>query len=249
MNTKQKEIAQALESLVHQRFNMETLKDAINKIFGEEIQLEFGYDDVNEFADWNLMFCCNKPIISGDFDIYILKHKQKDFQGNTMYVTEVGYSFDEYSEDEVRSLLRKIKKVKQKQDEQQKIDALKQQQQMLNYTKHFLMYANRAEKLIVLGKELLKNNMPLGKTIRKYNDYFVEFVSEGIYHKFGFILKDNNIVGLGYKGGGICGNSLIFGTKGLIEFSDYFFKTKSLKEIDIDLSNFETNFIDYIKNL
>jgi hypothetical protein len=91
--------------------------------------------------------------------------------------------------------------------------------------------------------------MPLGKTIRKYNDYFVEFVAEGIYHKFGFILKDNNIVGLGYKGGGICRNSLIFGTKGLIEFSDYFFKTKSLKEIDIDLSNFETNFIDYIKNL
>ena len=145
--------------------------------------------------------------------------------------------------------MRKIKDAKQKQDEQQKIDTLKEQQQMLNYQQYFLMRAKRAEKLIVLGNELLKNNLPLGKTIRKYNDYLVEFVSEGIYHEFGFILKDNNIIGLGYKGGGICGNSLIFGTKGLIEFSEYFYITKSLKRIDIDLSNFETNFINYIKNL
>lgn len=91
---KQKQIILALENLVHSRFNQETLEKKISEIFNETIKLEEAYIDVDTFADWNLIFESKQEEIGGIFDIYILKHKNTDFQGNTMYVTEVGYEFD-----------------------------------------------------------------------------------------------------------------------------------------------------------
>jgi hypothetical protein len=91
---KQRKIAKAMESLVHKRFNEETLKAELNKIFGKEIDgFELGYDDVEEFPDWDYMFAVNDDEIGGDFDVYVLMHKNKDMFGNTLYVTEVAYDF------------------------------------------------------------------------------------------------------------------------------------------------------------
>ena len=95
MNTeKQKQIILALENLVHSRFNQETLEKKLSDIFNETIKLEEAYIDVDTLADWNLIFESKQEEIGGIFDIYILKHKNTDIQGNTMYVTEVGYEFD-----------------------------------------------------------------------------------------------------------------------------------------------------------
>lgn len=91
---KQREIVKAMESLVHKRFNEETLKAKLNKIFGKEIDgLELGYEDVEDFSDWDYMFSVNDDEIGGDFDVYVLMHKNKDMFGDTFYVTEVGCDF------------------------------------------------------------------------------------------------------------------------------------------------------------
>jgi hypothetical protein len=39
------------------------------------------------------MFTSEQDVIGGDFDIYVLMLKNKDYNGNTMYITEVGYEF------------------------------------------------------------------------------------------------------------------------------------------------------------
>ena len=84
-----------LDKLVHCRFNKETLEQRLSEIFGEKITIELGCEDVDYLTDWNYMFTSEKPIIGGDFDIYVLMHRNKDSSGNTMYVTEVGYDFFE----------------------------------------------------------------------------------------------------------------------------------------------------------
>lgn len=95
---KQMLIIQKLERLVHKRFSVESLEKKLSEIFGgEEIHIELGYLDVEDetASDWNYMFTSEQDVIGGDFDIYVLMHRNKDNSGNTMYVTEVGYEFFE----------------------------------------------------------------------------------------------------------------------------------------------------------
>lgn len=91
-------IINKLESLVHNRFSVESLEKKLSEIFGgEKIHIELGYLDVEDdtASDWNYMFTSEQDVIGGDFDIYVLMHRNKDSSGNTMYVTEVGYEFFE----------------------------------------------------------------------------------------------------------------------------------------------------------
>ena len=94
--TQQVAIIHALENLVHKRFSVESLEKKLSEIFGgEEIHIELGYVDVEDETapDWNYMFTSEQDVIGGDFDIYVLMQRNKDKNGNTMYVTEVGYEF------------------------------------------------------------------------------------------------------------------------------------------------------------
>ena len=96
--TRQVDIINKLEKLVHNRFSVESLEKKLSEIFGgEEIHIELGYIDVEDetASDWNYMFTSEQDVIGGDFDIYVLMHRNKDISGNTMYVTEVGYDFFE----------------------------------------------------------------------------------------------------------------------------------------------------------
>lgn len=90
---KQYEVIQKLENLVHQRFNKKTLEEELSKIFNENIEIELGYEDIEDLPDWNFMFASTNKYIGGDFDVYVLMQKNKDNFNNTMYVTEVGYDF------------------------------------------------------------------------------------------------------------------------------------------------------------
>ena len=94
--TRQVDIINKLEKLVHNRFSVESLEKKLSEIFGgEEIHIELGYIDVEDETapDWNYMFTSEQDVIGGDFDIYVLMQRNKDWNGNTMYVTEVGYEF------------------------------------------------------------------------------------------------------------------------------------------------------------
>ena len=97
---KQRKIAMELEKLTNHRFNEETLKKKLTEIFGKEVDgFGLGYEDVEDFSDWNYMFSVEDSEIGGDFDIYVLMHRSviefetKDTFGNSFYVTEVGYEF------------------------------------------------------------------------------------------------------------------------------------------------------------
>ena len=96
MTTVQKEIAEQLENLVNERFNLETLNKELSKIF--RVKVEAGFvDEENEadLGDWNIMFNCEEEDDRyGYFDIYVLKMRNKGWDNADFYVTEVGYEFD-----------------------------------------------------------------------------------------------------------------------------------------------------------
>jgi hypothetical protein len=96
LTQKQIEIVDFLESLVGQRFNMETLTKELSKAFDEEIEAEIvnDEDETNTLSDWNIMFNSENEDTFGYFDIYMLKMRNALFDGSTFYVTEIGYEFE-----------------------------------------------------------------------------------------------------------------------------------------------------------
>ena len=93
MTAKQNDIVLALENLVLSRFNKETLEAKLSEIFEEPIRVELGYEDVEDFPDWDFMFQSDNEEFGGDFDIYVLKHRNIDSFGNEFMVTGIGYDF------------------------------------------------------------------------------------------------------------------------------------------------------------
>lgn len=91
---KHRQIAKSLEALVHHRFNMEKLNARMSEILGEEVQLELGRMDIEDEPDWCYQWNSEQEETYGYYDIYVLMQRNEDWNGNTMYVTEVGYEFE-----------------------------------------------------------------------------------------------------------------------------------------------------------
>jgi hypothetical protein len=89
-----RQIARELEALVHHRFNIDTLNKKVSEILGEEVQLELGRLDVQDEPDWCYQWNSEQEETYGYYDIYVLMQRNEDWNGNTMYVTEVGYEFE-----------------------------------------------------------------------------------------------------------------------------------------------------------
>ena len=95
---KQEHIKEELEKLVHKRFGKESLEKKLSEIFsGEEIHIELGCEDVDYLTDWNYMFSSEQDVIGGDFDVYVLMHKNNRKGGwngtDEFLVTEVSWEF------------------------------------------------------------------------------------------------------------------------------------------------------------
>lgn len=95
LTEKQRIIIGAMQELVHGRFSKESLEEQLSMIFEEPITIELGCEDVDYLTDWNYMFTSNHKDWGGDFDVYVLMHKEnrKCFGGATFMVTEIGYEF------------------------------------------------------------------------------------------------------------------------------------------------------------
>ena len=93
-NNTHRRIARDLEGLVHRRFNIHTLNRAVSEILGENVSLEIGRLDCENEPDWCYQWNSEKEDTYGYYDIYVLMQKECDWNGNTMYVTEVGYEFE-----------------------------------------------------------------------------------------------------------------------------------------------------------
>ena len=95
LTEKQRIITDAMQKLVHCRFSKETLEKQLSMIFEEPITIELGCEDVDYLTDWNYMFTSNNEDWGGDFDVYVLMHKEnrKGFDGATFMITEINYEF------------------------------------------------------------------------------------------------------------------------------------------------------------
>lgn len=95
MTNKQKEVVKFLGSLVHNRYNMETLTKVLSRYFDEAIKPMYANEEEdNILTDYNIMFDSHKEDTYGYFDIYVLKMRRPGFDESDFYVTEVGYEFD-----------------------------------------------------------------------------------------------------------------------------------------------------------
>ena len=96
INTKRKEISEALKKLVHKRFSYEGLNKYLCSLFGvKNIYVHECEAETAELnGDYDLEFEINKPMIGGVFDIYYLPMKRKGENGEEIYITEIGYMFD-----------------------------------------------------------------------------------------------------------------------------------------------------------
>jgi hypothetical protein len=94
---KRMEVVDALDNLLHKRFNKESLEKKLSEIFEEEIHIALGCEDVDYLTDWDYMFTSEREDIGGDFDIYVLFHKdmRKGCDDAQFMVTEVAYDFFE----------------------------------------------------------------------------------------------------------------------------------------------------------
>ena len=94
---KQKKVVKILEDLVGSRFSLETLSKYLQGEF--KLDAPMIIEDVTEGkdecdnSDYNLMCCLEKKDIFCDIDVYYLKLRKTDDNGNTIYITEVGYEF------------------------------------------------------------------------------------------------------------------------------------------------------------
>lgn len=93
---KQNMIKNELESIVFKRFSKESLEKKLTEIFNEPIKIELICEDVDYLTDWNYAFSSKQDVIGGDFDIYVLMHKNNkahEFDNSTFLVTEVNWEF------------------------------------------------------------------------------------------------------------------------------------------------------------
>ena len=133
------------------------------------------------------------------------------------------------------------------------------------YTNKIKSLEPRLKELYETARECVKNDIPLGKLRKDIIWHKEEFVSEGIYHKVGFVVSDGfsrNNPHFGIIGGGACGHDLVINHLGDIVKNPlnavfgtwtydnaYFdFKDKCSRFLS-GFDEFERGFYNYIDNL
>ena len=93
---KEIEIEVALEELVGQRFNKETLEAKLSTLFKQPITVEDTSREDDELSDYNLLtsFDNKEDDLFGYVDIYFLPMRKEGFDGAVWYITEIAVQFE-----------------------------------------------------------------------------------------------------------------------------------------------------------
>jgi len=93
---KEIEIEVALEELVGQRFNKETLEAKLSTLFKQPITVEDISHEDDELSDFNLLteFGNADSELYGYVDIYFLPMRKEGFDGAVWYITEIAVEFE-----------------------------------------------------------------------------------------------------------------------------------------------------------
>lgn len=121
-------------------------------------------------------------------------------------------------------------------------------------------YSKRIFDLLNTARGLITYGFQLGNA--DWSGDNLEFESNGITHRFGFVLKGTTntkwprsnvieLLGIGWEGGGCCGhNNLVLTENGIADFNDWFFKTRVLEgNFQKDFDDFEKRFYHYVDSL
>lgn len=152
--------------------------------------------------------------------------------------------------------LEKIRDAKAKMDAQKETEIRTLSEKKEVFRTKLMPYSSRIKDLLTIARTLMCNKIPLGKCKKNgpFADY--EFVTEGINHKFGFFIPyrwdhphRGLLIGLGYMGGGACGDDLVIDERGIVvKWSDYMFQTR-YDRLESDFLAFEKAVLDYVDNL
>lgn len=116
----------------------------------------------------------------------------------------------------------------------------------------------RIGKLLAVANCLSENGFPLGRSCGSgLSTRYPEFISEGIDHKFGFIVSGNPYrapfkcvaYGVGIKGGGCNGSGFIVNDEGcIIEWNEDIFD-RGIEAFLERFERFEANFYKYVNEV
>ena len=115
----------------------------------------------------------------------------------------------------------------------------------------------RISNLLILANELADNDFLLGEIGGDYNLPTPRFISDGICHRFGFIVDGNpyrephkcRAYGIGVKGGGCNGNDFVVNDEGcIIEWNEQIFD-EGIEKFMSKFNQFEQDFFNFVDDL
>lgn len=136
-------------------------------------------------------------------------------------------------------------------------------ERMCNFENKIGELASRISDLIEVANEMVANGIQLGEFVGDWNSKSPKFISDGIFHRFGFIVKGQVfkssischdprrilILGVGKCGGGCCGSDFTVDQDGVITSWNTDVYHKGIDDFLSKFDKFEKEFYEYVDNL
>lgn len=136
-------------------------------------------------------------------------------------------------------------------------------ERMCNFENKIGELATRISELIEVANEMIANGIQLGEFVGDWNSESPKFISDGIFHRFGFVVngqvykssisyhdpKRILILGVGKRGGGCCGSDFIVDQDGVITSWNTDVYHKGIDDFLSKFDKFEKEFYEYVDNL
>ena len=156
-------------------------------------------------------------------------------------------------ENKTEELIAKIKQARANQIAAKQREEERRLSQYEIYQQEFYKLADRINKLIQLGKQLMEAGLPLGERYEECGFYYEKLKTVSVHHNIGFVVFLGEIIGIGIEGGGCDGGNLCVSATGLISrgmpnaYSEGE-KRKMQKLLD-NFIRFEVDVVNYINRL
>lgn len=134
---------------------------------------------------------------------------------------------------------------------------------MCNFEDKIGELASRISELIEVANEMIVNGLQLGDFVGDYNTKSPRFISDGIFHRFGFIVdgcvfkssgsnhdpRNIKILGVGKCGGGCCGSNFTVNKDGVIISWNMSVYGRGIDDFLSKFDKFEKEFYEYVDSL
>lgn len=161
------------------------------------------------------------------------------------------------------SRLSKIAQVAKDMRDAEERKRLESHERMRDFESKIGALASRITELIEVANEMVANGIQLGEFVGDWNTKSPKFISDGIFHRFGFIangdiykssISTHNprrilILGVGKCGGGCCGSNFTVDQDGIITSWNTDVYKRGIDDFLAKFDKFEKEFYEYVDNL